>query len=78
MKVEIGTVKTDVLVIGAGGAGCKAAIDAAGQGVEVLLIAKQPVGRGGITPVGFTGLSANIGMQSEDTADIHFRDIVKA
>jgi fumarate reductase (CoM/CoB) subunit A len=78
MKVEIGTVKTDVLVIGAGGAGCKAAIDAAGEGVNVLLIAKQPVGRGGITPVGFTGLSANIGIEPEDTPDIHFRDIVKA
>jgi fumarate reductase (CoM/CoB) subunit A len=78
MKSEIETLKTDVLIIGAGGAGCKAAIEAAEEGVDVLMIAKSPIARGGITPVGFTGLSANIGMEPGDNSDIHLRDIVEA
>ncbi len=78
MRNEIETLKADVLIIGAGGAGCKAAIIAAEEDVDVLVIAKHPIARGGITPVGYTGFSANIGLDPRDSFDIHFRDIVEA
>lgn len=78
MRNEIETRKADVLIIGAGGAGCKAAIIAAKENVDVWVIAKNPIARGGITTVGYTGLSANIGLDPRDSFDIHFRDIVEA
>jgi len=78
MKSETEVLKTDVLIIGGGGAGCRAAIAAAEKKVDVLVISKNPIARGGITPVGFTGLSANIGQEPGDSSDIHIRDTVKA
>lgn len=43
--------KTDVLVIGGGGAGFRAAIGARGKSVSVLLLSKGPLGRCGATPM---------------------------
>ncbi|MBU2510038.1 FAD-binding protein [bacterium] len=45
------TVHTDVLVIGGGGAGFRAAIGAREKGVQVMLISKGPLGRCGATPM---------------------------
>jgi thioredoxin reductase len=42
-RVLIQHVKTDVLVVGTGGAGMRAAIEAARQGVEVTVLAKGPI-----------------------------------
>ena len=44
------TIKTDVLVIGGGIAGCFAAIKAKERGVDVTLVDKGYVGRSGATP----------------------------
>ncbi|MBW2367276.1 MAG: FAD-binding protein [Deltaproteobacteria bacterium] len=44
-------VKADVLVIGGGGAGFRAAIGARGKGVETLLLSKGPLARCGATPM---------------------------
>ncbi len=38
-------VKTDVLVIGGGGAGMRAAMAARDKGAEVLLVSKTPLGK---------------------------------
>jgi succinate dehydrogenase/fumarate reductase flavoprotein subunit len=43
------TLTTDVLVIGAGGAGMYGAVSAARHGAKVLLIDKNVFGRGGAT-----------------------------
>lgn len=48
MKIQYKT-RTDVLVIGSGGAGIKAAIKAAEAGVSVLLVSKHAFGRTGAT-----------------------------
>ncbi|MDW7656553.1 MAG: FAD-binding protein [Bacillota bacterium] len=48
MKIQYKT-QTDVLVIGSGGAGIKAAIKAAEAGVSVLLVSKHAFGRTGAT-----------------------------
>ncbi len=37
--------KTDVLVIGGGGAGLRAALSAREEGAEVLLVSKTPIGK---------------------------------
>ena len=41
--------KTDVLVIGGGGAGLRAAIAAADCGAQVLLVSKKQIGQAGAT-----------------------------
>ena len=45
MTVAYDTVEHDVLVIGAGGAGLRAAIEAAAQGVKVGLVCKSLLGK---------------------------------
>lgn len=72
------TYETDVLVIGAGIAGATAAIEAAQAGVKVLVLAKGPITKTGISPVAFTGYTAVSGLDKEDSSDLHFRDTVVA
>jgi fumarate reductase (CoM/CoB) subunit A len=73
---------TDVLVIGFGGAGLRAALEAARSGARVLLI-----GKGGFTEGGATGYGANevagfnVGDGIADPGDTpgeHYRDIMEA
>ncbi len=78
------TVKTDVLVVGGGGAGFRAAIGAREKGAKVILLSKGPLGRCGATPMAgadFTldGLSlSKMGFDGEprDNKETFFRDIV--
>jgi succinate dehydrogenase/fumarate reductase flavoprotein subunit len=44
-------VKTDVLVVGGGGAGFRAAIGAREKGIDVMLLSKGPLARCGATPM---------------------------
>jgi len=65
---------TDVLVIGAGGAGTRAAIEAHEKGVDVLIVAK-----GGF-PSGCTPIAGGI-MQApidpNDSPEIYFKDVIE-
>ena len=70
--------ETDVLIIGAGAAGAAAAIEAGQAGVRTLVLAKGPMTKTGITPLGFTGYSAVTGLDPEDSPELHFRDTVVA
>lgn len=58
---DMKTIRTDVLVIGAGAAGIRAALAASEVGVEVLLLAKSEVTRSGST---FSTLSNGWGIQA--------------
>jgi len=70
--------KTDVLVIGGGGAGVRAAIEADNQGVEVCLVSKGPISNSGLTPLAYPSLQASFGVSdSRDNQDVHYEDIVK-
>ena len=40
---------TNVLIIGGGGAACRAAIAACDAGADVLIVSKKPLGKGGAT-----------------------------
>jgi succinate dehydrogenase/fumarate reductase flavoprotein subunit len=68
--------KTDILVIGGGGAGIKAAIAAAEQGQAVVLLSKGPLSKTGITPVAGEGIEGAV--NPGDSVDMHFKDTVKA
>lgn len=68
-------IKTDVLVIGAGGAGMRAAIEAASRGCEVIVANKGPIGRSGTTPMAMEAYQAVC--HPGDTEETHFRDTVE-
>ncbi len=69
---------SDVLIVGAGGAGMYAAIAAARKGASVILLDKSLVGRGGATVMAQMTVAAAIGEQEPDDWTIHFADTVKA
>ncbi|MCX8142377.1 MAG: FAD-dependent oxidoreductase [Candidatus Nezhaarchaeota archaeon] len=66
-------IKTDVLVIGAGGAGTRAAIEAKRRGVEVVLTAKGGF-PSGCTPRAMGGYQASY--LPQDSPEAHFKDTV--
>lgn len=74
---EIREVRSDVLIIGGGGAGCRAAIQAACTNTElqVLVVNQGPIGRSGLTSM------ANGGIHwvdhPEDSLEAHFTDVVR-
>ena len=69
---------TDVLVIGAGGAGMYAAIAAARDGASVLLLDKSQVGRGGATIMAQMTVAVALGEQEPDSVQLHFQDTLNA
>ena len=67
----------DVIVIGAGGAGLRAAIEAAAQGVSVGLICKSLLGKAH-TVMAEGGIAAAMGnVWPEDNWQVHFRDTMR-
>ena len=69
---------TDVLIVGAGGAGMYAAIAAARSGASVILLDKSLVGRGGATVMAQMTVAAALGQQEPDAWTIHLEDTLKA
>jgi len=75
---SISEVKVDVLVIGAGGAGLRAAIAACEKGANTLVVSKGPVGRSGATAVAGWGLQAAFGhIDAHDSPQQHFYDTIR-
>ena len=75
--VDYETHEHDVLVIGAGGAGLRAAIEAAAQGMSVGLICKSLLGKAH-TVMAEGGVAAALGnVESKDNWKVHFRDTMK-
>ena len=70
--------QTDVLVIGAGGAGMYAAITAAEAGVSILLLDKSVVGRSGATIMAQMTVAAAIGEPEQDHWRFHLADTITA
>jgi succinate dehydrogenase / fumarate reductase flavoprotein subunit len=69
--------KTDVLIIGAGGAGLVAAIHAKELGVDVLVITKEYPTRSQ-TCMAQGGINAAFGNVSEDSVDAHIANTLKS
>ena len=82
--MEARTIETDVLVVGGGGAGFRAAIGARQRGAAVALLSKGPLARSGASPMAgadFTldGKSlSELGFKGEpeDSEEKVFNDIV--
>ncbi len=72
--------KTDVLIVGAGGAACRAAIAAADAGASVLVATKKPVGKAGATTFPVAEMAGYNAGDPAVPGDIekHFEDIVAA
>lgn len=80
--MEYQTIETDVLVVGAGGAGCRAAMAAADAGARVVLIEKGRLGVAGNTFDPFTWgkgiIVAAEGYNPTDDPEVHFREAMAA
>ena len=70
--------KTDVLVVGAGGAGMYAAVAAARAGADVVLADKSLIGRGGATIMAQMTVAAAVGEQEPDHWTHHLADTLAA
>ncbi|NKB57894.1 MAG: FAD-binding protein [Alphaproteobacteria bacterium] len=70
--------ETDVLVVGAGGAGMYAAIAAARNGARVLLVDKSLISRGGATIMAQMTVAVAVGEQEPDHWTHHLADTLAA
>ena len=70
--------ETDVLVIGAGGAGMSAALTAAQDGRRVILADRSLIGRGGATIMAQMTVAVALGEQVPDDWRHHYADTLKA
>jgi succinate dehydrogenase / fumarate reductase flavoprotein subunit len=67
----------DVVVVGAGGAGLRAAIEASAQGAKTALVCKSLLGKAH-TVMAEGGIAAAMGnVYSEDNWQVHFRDTMR-
>jgi len=66
--------RCDVLVIGTGGAGCRAALSASKAGAKVIQIAKGPMGRCELTAMTMPGFGALIPSNPKDSRENFFLD----
>ena len=74
---EIKTVETDVVVIGAGGAGLRAAIGASANGMKTAVLSKSLLGKAH-TVMAEGGMAASLGnVDSRDNWKVHVRDTMR-
>ncbi len=74
---EVQTIEHDVLVIGAGGAGLRAAIECSAQGLDTGVISKSLLGKAH-TVMAEGGMAASMGnVDRRDNWKIHFRDTMR-
>ena len=74
-SMEHDVVSTDVLVVGAGGAGLRAAIAAAEEGADVILLTKGQAARSGATPMACPSYQAAFAIENDqDSSELAFED----
>src|SRR5437660_3147986 len=77
MDEKYETHECDVLVVGAGGAGLRAAIEASAQGAKTALVCKSLLGKAH-TVMAEGGIAAALGnVWPEDNWQVHFRDTMR-
>ena len=70
------TIMCDVLVVGAGGAGCRAAIEAATNNLDVIMLSKELLGKAH-TSMAEGGYNVSLGnVDPDDNPETHFKDTV--
>ncbi len=73
-KASWETIYTDVLIIGGGGAGLRAAIEASNQRVKTLIITKEPLGT---TTTNMATGGIGVAIKGRATVKQHFDDTIK-
>jgi len=77
MNISMGRYNYDVVVVGAGGAGLRAAVEAREAGLSVAIICKSLFGKAH-TVMAEGGVSASMGnVNSDDNWMVHFRDTMR-
>jgi fumarate reductase (CoM/CoB) subunit A len=76
MLDNVRRIKTDVIVIGTGAAGTRAAIEACEHTAKVILISKGSPGRSGTTNLAGVHYAAALGHADEDSPWHHFNDTI--
>jgi succinate dehydrogenase / fumarate reductase, flavoprotein subunit len=71
-------VETDVLIIGSGGAGMYAAIEAERAGCDVLLLDRSLIGRGGATVMAQMTVAVALGSETPDHWSHHYDNTLEA
>lgn len=78
MIMEKEIYQCDILVIGSGGAGCKAAIEARKHNLDVIIVSKGLSFKSGCTTLAEGGYNAAFGfVDEEDSIEAHFKDTLK-
>jgi succinate dehydrogenase / fumarate reductase, flavoprotein subunit len=77
-RVDPMHVETDVLIIGSGGAGMYAAIEAARAGCGVFLAERSLIGRGGATVMAQMTVAVALGSETPDHWSHHYDDTLEA
>ena len=76
--MEIKTISTDVLIIGSGGAGSRAAIEVDDAGLKAIIVSKGLSFRSGCTGMAEGGYNAVFKtVDKDDSIDAHFSDTLK-
>ena len=76
--MEIKTISTDVLIIGSGGAGSRAAIEVDDAGLKAIIVSKGLSFRSGCTGMAEGGYNAVFkAVDKDDSIDAHFNDTLK-
>ena len=76
--MERETYHTDVLVIGSGGAGCRAAIEAKKHDLDVIIVSKGLSYKSGCTTLAEWGYNAAFAyVDAEDSVQAHLEDTLK-
>jgi len=70
------TIMCDVLVVGAGGAGCRAAIEASKHNLDVIMLSKELLGKAH-TAMAEGGYNVSLGnVDPDDNPETHFKDTI--
>lgn len=76
--MESKIIQSDVLIIGSGGAGCRAGIEVSKKGLNPLIVSKGLTFRSGCTGMAEGGYNAAFAfVDSEDTKEAHYNDTMK-
>lgn len=67
--MDVQKITTDVVVVGGGAAGCRAAIEVAERGCSCILVDKGRPGRSGATPCALWSIQAPFGKRGRDERD---------
>lgn len=76
MLDNVRRIKTDVIIIGTGAAGSRAAIEVSEHNAKVILISKGSPGRSGTTNLAGVHYAAALGHADDDSPQHHFNDTI--